>query len=237
MMKPVLIVLAATILTITVGMVLMMVSSEDRQVITAPTPTPIPLEQVAQAAQVDLNYLIRHIQPLAQDYGFADEQEVTDITLGYPYQLYNINYDQAKNYTPNLSAEYMLIPEQRWGFPILLDGEAKGMADLATEDGELQFVRFSSNARVAQNLVDFQAKHDRAGERGPIKLLRISPLHTNFALTQYDGQSQVTLLTEAAPGRERLFLTSLDESQTYELKEVVPQIAEDIKELEQKYDN
>ncbi|MEM8529939.1 MAG: hypothetical protein AAGF95_03800, partial [Chloroflexota bacterium] len=184
-----------------------------------------------QAAQVDLNYLIRHIQPLAQNYGFADEQEINEITLGLPYELYNLNYDQVLDHTSDMATKQVLIPAQQWIFPVLLDGQAKGVAILGDENGTLRFVGYSGSPQLAQSLVNFQTQHDQVENTSLMKVLQIPPLETNFAITQHGEQTDVTLLSEVAPGTERGVLTDLNTSQTYDLNEIMPQIVQELEEV------
>lgn len=214
----------------TIGIVLIVAALQGLQSVTPPATASEPPEI---AAQKDLPHLIERIQFDPQSYGFVNEQEVTEITLGHPYELYRLNYDQVDHYTPDMSAEQMLTPAQRWEFPVLLDGQGKGIATLATEDGRLRFVRFSANPQLAQNLVDFQAKNEQVEEEDLVKILRVPALNTTFAVTQPDGHTQVTLLSEVEPDVQRSYLTDFDDSQTYNLKEIIPQIVQEITEREQ----
>ncbi|NOK58191.1 MAG: hypothetical protein GFH25_541210n37 [Chloroflexi bacterium AL-N10] len=212
------------------GVVLIVAALQGRQSITTPAVASEPPEI---AAQNDLPNLIEQIQFTAQDFGFANEEEVTGITLGQPYELYDLDYQNAAQFTPDMQAEQLLAPTYRWEFPVLLNGEAKGMATLGPQDDSLRFVGFSADPWLAQSVVDFQAKHDQAGEEGTVKLFRVFPTYTNFALIQHNEQTNVTLLPEEELGTERALLNNINASQTYELKEVIPQIVQELTELGQ----
>ncbi|NOK59379.1 MAG: hypothetical protein GFH27_549283n161 [Chloroflexi bacterium AL-W] len=221
MMKPVLTVSAAII-----GIVLIVAAVQGRSSITPPATASEPPEV---ADQKDLPHLIERIQFTAQDFGFVDEEEVTEITLGRPYQLHYIHDQNMGHFTSDINADQLLTPAERWEFPVLLDGQAKGMDNLALEEGTLQFVGFSGNPLLAQSVVDFQAKHEDAGEINTVKLLRIPSLYITFTFTEYEGHANVTRLSDI----QNFHFTDLDVSQTYAFQDIMSQIAQELDGIRQ----
>jgi hypothetical protein len=147
---------------------------------------PSPLHAAATPEEVAQQELPRWLAIARNDdvkhYGFKNEQELQAATLGSPYQVSLLSPEAVQAYQPNQRVA-AIIDNQAWKvFPVLVNGEARGLLTVAQLDGRWQAVEFSSLEQSRQ-LVRLQAR--LAKKNATVKLVKFA--ESTFALVEQDG--------------------------------------------------
>ncbi|MCD4737910.1 MAG: hypothetical protein K8R89_01445 [Anaerolineae bacterium] len=178
-------------------------------------------------ARQQLPEILRKVSRLGcEKYGFRDENELESAVLGFPYEVYTLSPQAVQSYRADQCMADLIVQEQRWEFPVLVNGEARGLLTVAQQEGQWRVVGFGE-LTLSRKVVDLQAGFANAEVNGvspySVKLLNVYPIQGTFALIESEKQETLVYLT-SYPG---LFET-LDQAplERHSPEELLPQIRE-----------
>jgi hypothetical protein len=188
--------------------------------------------EVIEAAKRSLPQLLSFI-PLEsmEKFGFKDLDEIRKVTLGEPVEIYILPLEALKAYIPGQKVSSLLIkhPDHRWDVPLLVEGEAKTMLNMALIRGRWQAIGIGG-IELPKRL---QALRDSLATIYPeggysLKLMIIPRLCVDggFSLVETEGGEFLCLLTctSILPGEMEVL-------KLYPPSEIMPKIANQAKQL------
>jgi len=128
-------------------------------------------------------------------YGFPNEEELTQSTLGSPFKVYTITPDKILNYKPEVEISSLISPTDLWFFPVLSRGEVRTILTIDKMNGEWKAVAIGS-AGLARQLKEVEDKwpESRGYEH---KFVRVYQAKSDFVMVSKEGTIKVTLLESA----------------------------------------
>ncbi|HEX6293208.1 MAG TPA: hypothetical protein VFZ66_28760 [Herpetosiphonaceae bacterium] len=180
---------------------------------------------VEEVARQELPRMLDRIRSDYQGYGFRDEQELNIATLGRPYQVYGLSPNAVQAYRPDQPVSAILFEEQWWEFPVLIDGEARGLLTLAQMNGQWKAVEFGS-LPLSVRITQLQQKLAHTDVR--VKLVKVPHIYGTFALLE-QGQNEQLVHLGSYPG---VFKTiDREELTAYAASKLMPEIREAIAQV------
>lgn len=153
-----------------------------------------------------------------KNYGFTDENELDEVILGDPYPVFQIIPSALKNYQKSQRVSNLISNEQWWEFPLLVNGEARGLLTVVQLDGEWKIIKYGQLS-TSQKLLNVQKQF--VNRETTITLLKLFTISGTFALLNQSDQESLVYI-ESYPG---LFHTIDQSSLTqYEPELLIPQI-------------
>ena len=179
-------------------------------------------------ARQQLPEMLRKVSRLGcEKYGFRDENELESAVLGFPYEVYTLSPQAVQSYRAEQRVADLIVQEQRWEFPVLVNGEARGLLTVAQQEGQWRAVGFGE-LTLSQKMIDLQASFANAEVNGvspgySVKLLNVYPIQGTFALIESGKQETLVYLTSYPGLFETLNKVSLAR---HSPEELLPQIRE-----------
>jgi hypothetical protein len=129
-------------------------------------------------------------------YGFTSEDELTIATLGTPHQVFTLAPEAVQSYQPGQSVASLITEEPWWEFPVLVNGQARGLLSVAQVDGQWQGVGFGAFLD-SQKVIRLQQR--LAKQNASVKLVKFTPTEGTFALVEQDKRETLVHMS-SLPG-------------------------------------
>lgn len=122
-------------------------------------------------------------------YGFESIAELDRATLGEPFEVWELTPDALTQHQPGRPA--VLTDLRQYQFPILVDGQARGVLEVAYFQDKWQIVGLG-NRGAGEPLVALRER--LKGQEANIRLVRFFPANAEFALIERDKSATMVLL-------------------------------------------
>jgi hypothetical protein len=182
---------------------------------------------VEGAAHDALPNILKHIGNDYQNYGFNDQHEVDTATLTSPYEILALLPEAVHQYHSGQRIANIARQEQWWEFPVVVNGEPRGLLSVVQMNGQWQGVSFGA-LPLSRQVVRLQKQPNMS--RVAIKFVRVPQIHATFALIEQGNQERLIHLAS----HPRL-LQGIDKENltAYSPEEIMPQIDQALREVSQ----
>ena len=180
-----------------------------------------------EAARQDLPEFLEVTRPDFANLGFKSEQELAQVTLGQPYQVYNLPLEAVQAYRPGQSFTELLVQVSVFDFPLLVNGEPRGFLGVVQRDGRWEahsIGGFSSS----QHLARWTAQPGNKNQSR--KIVLIPALGAKFVLVETPGHERLVPLTGIrgfAEGPDQIIL------RPYTPEDLIPKLARALAQVQE----
>jgi hypothetical protein len=108
-------------------------------------------DEVVQAAEEGLGPFLDAIPDRdLEHYGFENQEQLLQATLGKPFRVYTITPDKILNYSREMKLSSLISPTSLWFFPILYRGKARTILTVDSVNGQWKAVAIGSSGLAMQ---------------------------------------------------------------------------------------
>ena len=140
--------------------------------------------------------MVEHIGSDYHNYGFRSQAELNQVVLGTPYQVLILEPQAVARYQAAQRISDSGTLKQWWEYPVLANGESRGMLTVVQQNNVWQTVGFGA-LTTGQRIGAFQALLAHNHDAPAIKLLEIPQIGAVFALIERDGHESLVYIISA----------------------------------------
>jgi len=129
-------------------------------------------------------------------YGFSKESELTQATLGDPFQVVSIQTQKILQYKGEDIADIISAADERWYFPVLVNGAFRTMLIVARKGNAYKVVGIGYSG-LARELGTVRAQWP-ASRGYNVKLVRVYQAYSDFVLVEGGGEKSGLVPLESA---------------------------------------
>lgn len=136
---------------------------------------------VQEAAEKGLPTMLQALpENIVQQFNFSSPEELSQASLGTPFQVFTIHPDEILNYDAGTPIGKIISETDHWFFPVTVNGEVRTLLTVAQMGGQWQAVSIG-NAGLGQEWTDIVAQYD-SSTGYTHKLVRIYQAKADFVL-------------------------------------------------------